>query len=67
MKFTTENFASNKKAEEIENFFQQNGCMDIEKTIKQTCESIRLNAAWLIRDYEKLRKFLTEVKNCCKG
>lgn len=61
MKNSTENFASVEKAEEVENFFKQNGCVGAERTIQQSCETIRLNSAWLQRDHEKLHKFLQEV------
>lgn len=61
MKNTTENFSSIEKAEEVENFFKQNGCVGAERTIQQACETIRLNAAWLKRDYEKLQNFLHKV------
>lgn len=61
VKNTTENFASIEKAEEVENFFKQNGCVGAERTIQQACETIRLNAAWLKRDYEKLQNFLQKV------
>lgn len=63
VKNTTENFASIEKAEEVEKFFQQNGCVGAERTIQQACETIRLNAAWLKRDHEKLHNFLLEVEN----
>lgn len=61
MKNTTENFSSIEKAEEVENFFKQNGCVGAERTIQQACETIRLNAAWLKRDSEKLQNFLQGV------
>lgn len=61
VKNTTENFASLEKAEEVENFFKQNGCVGAERTIQQACETIRLNAAWLKRDHEKLHNFLKDV------
>lgn len=62
VKNTTENFASVEKAEEVENFFKQNGCVGAERTIQQACETIRLNAAWLKRDYEKLHNFLEVIQ-----
>lgn len=61
MKNTTENFSSIEKAEEVENFFKQNPCVGAERTIQQTCESIRLNAAWLERDLDKLHHYLEGV------
>jgi len=61
VKNTTENFSSIEKAEEVEHFFKQNGCVGAERTIQQACETIRLNAAWLKRDYEKLQNFLQKV------
>lgn len=63
MKHATENFASIEKAEEVEKFFQENGCVGAERSIQQACETIRLNAAWLKRDQEKLRHFFLEVLN----
>ncbi|XP_050429789.1 puromycin-sensitive aminopeptidase isoform X2 [Adelges cooleyi] len=61
VKNTTENFASEEKAEEVENFFKENGCMGAERTIQQACETIRLNAAWLKRDHDQLRTFLEKT------
>jgi len=63
VKNTTENFASIEKAEEVENFFKKNGCVGAERTIQQACETIRLNAAWLKRDHEKLHSFLLKIQN----
>ena len=62
VKHTTENFASEEDAEEIEAFFIDHPSPGTERTVQQSCESIRLNAAWLRRDLEKTREYLSSGK-----
>lgn len=57
IKYTTEYFVSLDKASEIENFFKENK-NPADRVVKQSIETIRLNAAWLDRDGEKIQKFL---------
>jgi len=61
VKHVTENFASESKAKEIENFFQDNPYPGTERTVQQSCESIRLNDAWLQRDYQQTKSFLASA------
>ncbi|XP_013422080.1 puromycin-sensitive aminopeptidase-like [Lingula anatina] len=56
--FSTEKFASEEKAKEIEAFFKEHPAPAAERTIQQSCENIRLNAAMLERDAENIRAFL---------
>lgn len=58
IKHLTENFASEEKAVEIENFFKENCFPGAERTILQSIETIRLNASWLERDAGEIKEFL---------
>lgn len=58
VKFTTENFASEEKALEVEKFFMEHKAPGAERTVQQGIETIRLNAAWLNRDAEAIRSYL---------
>lgn len=58
IKFSTENFASEDMALEIEKFFQENKSPGAERTVQQGVESVRLNAAWLARDSESIKAYL---------
>jgi hypothetical protein len=62
VKHTTENFASEEDAEEVEAFFRDHLSPGTERTVQQSCESIRLNAAWLRRDRETTREYLISGK-----
>jgi puromycin-sensitive aminopeptidase len=62
VKHTTENFASEEDAEEVEAFFRDHPSPGTERTVQQSCESIRLNAAWLRRDREATREYLRSGK-----
>ncbi len=53
-------FASNSKAEEIERFFISNQFAGSQRAVQQALESIRLKAAWLAKDGEQIKKFLSE-------
>ena len=59
VKNTTENFTSQEAAREIEQFFTDN-FNPAERTIKQSVESIQLNASWLQRDADKLQKYFSQ-------
>lgn len=63
VKSLTENFASEEKAIEIENFFKEHHCVGTERTVQQSVESVRLNAAWLGRDAEAVGIYLTSKTN----
>lgn len=56
VKCITENFATREKAQEIEQFFSNQSI--VERTVQQSVETIRLNAAWLNRDKDKIQEFL---------
>ncbi|KAK2727021.1 puromycin-sensitive aminopeptidase-like [Artemia franciscana] len=53
----TSSFASEERAKEVEEFFSKHPA-GVEMTVKQCVESIRLNAGWLTRDGESLKKYL---------
>lgn len=57
VKCTTEVFATKEKYLEVENFFKNNE-FQVERTIQQSLECIRLNTAWLERDGSAIEKFL---------
>lgn len=61
VKFTTENFASEDKAQEVEEFFGKHKFPGTERTVQQSLETIRLNEAWLKRDESSIRAFLTQA------
>ncbi|XP_054285541.1 puromycin-sensitive aminopeptidase-like [Macrosteles quadrilineatus] len=61
VKRTTENFASEEKAKEIEQFFADRHAPGCERSIQQTYESIRVNAAWLARDKVSMQEYLTKL------
>lgn len=63
MKYLTENFASEEKAQEVENFFKQNEFSGTERTVSQSVETIRLNAAWLRRDLPNIIEYLSSFSN----
>ncbi|KAF6203069.1 hypothetical protein GE061_003482 [Apolygus lucorum] len=62
VKSSLENFASESKAAEIENFFKSVDYSAATRSILQATESIRLNAAWLNRDGDQIKKFLVNFK-----
>ncbi len=62
IKYLTENFASEEKALEIEKFFKDHELPGTERTVSQSVESIRLNAAWLSRDLDTITGYLKANK-----
>jgi puromycin-sensitive aminopeptidase len=58
VKYLTENFASEERATEVEDFFKKHEFPGTERTVQQSIETIRLNAAWLQRDLSALKAFL---------
>ncbi|KAH8379355.1 hypothetical protein KR009_004350 [Drosophila setifemur] len=60
IKYLIENFASEERAKEVEEFFKVNQIPGTERTVSQAVETIRLNAAWLQRDQEQLTQYLKE-------
>jgi puromycin-sensitive aminopeptidase len=62
VKSTTENFASEEKAKEIDEFFKANPAPSAERNIQQALENIRLNAEQLKRDGELVKQFLANFQ-----
>jgi puromycin-sensitive aminopeptidase len=60
VKYLTENFASEEMADEVQSFFSKHEFPGTERTVQQSIETIRLNAAWLKRDLAALKKYLTD-------
>nr|XP_018910157.1 PREDICTED: puromycin-sensitive aminopeptidase-like [Bemisia tabaci]XP_018910165.1 PREDICTED: puromycin-sensitive aminopeptidase-like [Bemisia tabaci]XP_018910174.1 PREDICTED: puromycin-sensitive aminopeptidase-like [Bemisia tabaci] len=58
---STENFTSEEKAKDVENFFKQNPWPGVERTVRQSIESIRNHAAWLERDRDSIKDFLSKI------
>ncbi|NP_001268818.1 puromycin-sensitive aminopeptidase-like isoform X1 [Bombyx mori] len=58
VKSTTENFASEAAAQEIEEFFSTHESPGAERSVQQALESVRLNAAWLRRDLASTATYL---------
>jgi len=58
-KSIAENFATLEDAEDVESFFKKNPVPAAQRSIQQALESIHVNAAWLKRDQEHLKKHLT--------
>ncbi|XP_054732013.1 puromycin-sensitive aminopeptidase isoform X1 [Anastrepha obliqua] len=58
IKYLIENFASEERAVEVENYFKNNQFPGTERTVSQAVETIRLNANWLKRDLDTLTTYL---------
>ncbi|KAL0822477.1 hypothetical protein ABMA28_004534 [Loxostege sticticalis] len=58
VKSTTENFASEAAAQEIEAFFRDHHSPGTERSVQQALETVRLNAAWLRRDLASATAYL---------
>lgn len=58
IKYLIENFASEERATEVEEFFKNKQFPGTERTVSQAVETIRLNAAWLKRDRDSLAAYL---------
>ncbi|KAL3276182.1 hypothetical protein HHI36_020900 [Cryptolaemus montrouzieri] len=59
IKFTTENYASEKMAHEVETFFKEHKAPGTERSVQQAVETIRLNALWLNRDSDAIKNYLS--------
>ncbi|KAF6202747.1 hypothetical protein GE061_003149 [Apolygus lucorum] len=62
VKSSMENFATEEMALAVEEFFRNKECHGASRSIQQSVESIRLNTAWLSRDREPIKEFLTNFK-----
>ncbi|KAM7358359.1 puromycin-sensitive aminopeptidase [Cochliomyia hominivorax] len=60
IKYLIENFASEERALEVEEFFKTKQFPGTERTVSQAVETIRLNAAWLKRDRDSLTAYLKQ-------
>jgi puromycin-sensitive aminopeptidase len=58
VKHLTENFASEEKAIEVEEFFKTHDFPGTERTVQQSIETIKLSAAWLNRDLAAITEYL---------
>lgn len=58
IKSTTDSFTTKERSAEVTKFFVDHK-NPAERSVKQSIESIDLNAAWLARDKDAIRKFLT--------
>lgn len=58
-KTVIENFATQKDYDDVEAFFKANPVPAAQRSIQQGLESIQVNTAWLKRDEQKLRAYLT--------
>ncbi|RWS12695.1 Puromycin-sensitive aminopeptidase-like protein [Dinothrombium tinctorium] len=61
IKYCTNDFASEEKAREVEEFFIEHPTPGAERAVKQSLESIRHNAKWLSRDIEDIRNYLLKA------
>ena len=59
VKAVTQVFASDEKALEVESFFVKNPFKGSERSISQSIESIKVNAAWLSRDSADIKSFIS--------
>lgn len=55
----TENFVTEVKAQEIEQFFQDNKFPGVERAIQQSIETIRISSSWLAREGDAIRAYLS--------
>ncbi|XP_046357527.2 puromycin-sensitive aminopeptidase-like [Haliotis rufescens] len=58
VKASTQNFASEEMAKEVEEFFKANPTPAAERTVQQSVENIRLNARWMKESADKVCQFL---------
>lgn len=61
MKYLTEGFVTEEVAADVEKFFAENSFPATERTVQQSMESIRINAAWLKRDEKNIQEYLQNV------
>lgn len=58
IKYLTENFATEEKAQEVEQFFKEHSFPGTERTVGQSLETIRLSVDWLRRDLDSITAYL---------
>ncbi|XP_078620093.1 puromycin-sensitive aminopeptidase-like isoform X4 [Branchiostoma floridae x Branchiostoma japonicum] len=59
VQFSTSGFVEEVRAREVEDFFKLHPAPAAERTVQQSCENIRLNAAWLARDAASISDYLS--------
>lgn len=60
VKGITENFATEERAREVEEFFKKHEFPGTERTVQQSIETIKLNSSWLQRDLIGITEFLKQ-------
>ncbi|XP_062708639.1 puromycin-sensitive aminopeptidase isoform X3 [Aedes albopictus] len=60
IKYLTENFSTEERAVEVQQFFKDHEFPGTERTVSQSIETIRLNVAWLKRDLEGINAYLKQ-------
>ncbi|XP_052892551.1 puromycin-sensitive aminopeptidase isoform X2 [Anopheles moucheti] len=60
IKYLTENFSTEERAQEVERFFREHEFPGTERTVSQSIETIRLNADWMKRDLEAISAYLKQ-------
>ncbi|PRP78523.1 hypothetical protein PROFUN_13580 [Planoprotostelium fungivorum] len=58
--YATSTFASDERADEIENFFKTKSVPQAERTIRQSLEAVRANSRWLKNNREGVAKWLND-------
>jgi len=58
IKFGIESFASEDDIKDIEQFFSNKNCKEFERSLQQSIENIRANAAWVERDSKDVEDWL---------
>lgn len=59
IRFTLGNYQLDAMAEDVEEFFKDKDVAGFERSLSQVLDYIRINAAWLKRDQELVKKWLT--------
>jgi len=60
---STEGFSSHEKADEIEQFFQTNSVVEIERTVRQCVETIRAKAMFMEKNLLETTEWLKTHTN----
>lgn len=60
IKYVTENFSTEERAREVEQFFKDHEFPGTERTVSQSIETIRLNVDWLSRDLKGVSGYLAK-------
>eukprot|EP00164_Ancoracysta_twista_P003108 GFYU01004143.1.p1 GENE.GFYU01004143.1~~GFYU01004143.1.p1 ORF type:complete len:891 (-),score=342.92 GFYU01004143.1:154-2826(-) len=61
VQFTVNGFASTERADEVKAFFDEHGVKQVERTVSQSVETIRQQAAWLTRDGDSVAEWLKQA------